>query len=186
MTFYNLLTVTHGADYNSCDADGCMPIHVAAILGAVDIVAYFIAKGQNVDVKDAKGRTPLMLGITKSLFPLTTHNFSALRHGNSIEAVRLLIKLGASMTCVDMEDANTCLHMAILGGKPWMLSTLIKQVGAQNLPWGMTNNQEIVEHRFCRITQVSNFLSCIGVLMLNHHKNQCVDLLGFCYNARKL
>ena len=70
------------------------------------------------------------------------------------------------MTCVDMEDANTCLHMAILGGKPWMLSTLIKQVGAQNLPWGMTNNQENVEHRFCRITQVSNFLSCIGVFFV--------------------
>ena len=65
--------VKHGADYNSCDIDGCMPIHVAAVLGHFDVIAYFVAKGQNVDVKDAKGRTPMMIG-TGMIFLLTSYN----------------------------------------------------------------------------------------------------------------
>ena len=59
---FSSFAVRHGADCNSCDIDGCMPIHVAAVLGHVDVIAYFVAKGQNVDVKDAKGRTPMMIG----------------------------------------------------------------------------------------------------------------------------
>ena len=47
--------------------EGLMPIHVAAALGYVDIAAYFVAKGQSVDVRDANGRTPLMIGNYKQM-----------------------------------------------------------------------------------------------------------------------
>ena len=57
------LLVTRGARLDTCDADGCMPINVAALLGHVDILAYFVARGQSVDVRDGHGRTPLMLAL---------------------------------------------------------------------------------------------------------------------------
>ena len=54
--------MTHGARLDMCDKEGSQAIHVAAMLGHTDILAYLVAKGQSVDTKDAAGRTPLMLG----------------------------------------------------------------------------------------------------------------------------
>ena len=54
--------MTRGARLDTCDKEGSQAIHVAAMLGHTDILAYLIAKGQSVDTKDASGRTPLMLG----------------------------------------------------------------------------------------------------------------------------
>ena len=54
--------MTRGARLDTCDKEGSQPIHVAAMLGHTDILAYLVAKGQSVDTKDTSGRTPLMLG----------------------------------------------------------------------------------------------------------------------------
>lgn len=54
--------MTRGARLDTCDTEGSQPIHVAAMLGHTDILAYLVAKGQSVDTKDTSGRTPLMLG----------------------------------------------------------------------------------------------------------------------------
>lgn len=39
---------------------GCSCIHLAAQFGHTAIVAYLIAKGQDVDMQDKNGMTPLM------------------------------------------------------------------------------------------------------------------------------
>ena len=39
---------------------GCSCIHLAAQFGHTSIVAYLIAKGQDVDMLDKNGMTPLM------------------------------------------------------------------------------------------------------------------------------
>ena len=44
----------------------------------------------------------------------TTLVFAALQHGQSVDSVRLLVRLGASVTEVDREG-NTALHWALLG-----------------------------------------------------------------------
>ena len=57
-----MFPVTRGARLDTCDKEGSQAIHVAAMLGHTDILAYLVAKGQSVDTKDTSGRTPLMLG----------------------------------------------------------------------------------------------------------------------------
>jgi ankyrin repeat protein len=54
------LLMKHGADPLALDARGQSCIHVAAQYGHFDIVAYFVAKGVNIDKQDSYGMTPLM------------------------------------------------------------------------------------------------------------------------------
>lgn len=44
---------------------GFAPIHLASMFGYTDIVAYLIAKGQDVDFPDKRGMTPLMHAVAK-------------------------------------------------------------------------------------------------------------------------
>lgn len=46
--------------FSFCFYLGCGGIHLAAQFGHTAIVAYFIAKGQDVDMRDRNGMTPLM------------------------------------------------------------------------------------------------------------------------------
>ena len=53
---------SRGARLDTRDRDTCLPLHVAAVRGHVDTLAYLVARGQHVDSVDGAGRTPLMLG----------------------------------------------------------------------------------------------------------------------------
>lgn len=55
-----VLLMQHGADPAIQDGEGCSTIHLAAQFGHTSIVAYLIAKGQDVDLQDRNGMTPLM------------------------------------------------------------------------------------------------------------------------------
>jgi palmitoyltransferase len=50
----------HGADPSLRDGEGCSCIHLAAQFGHTAIVAYFVAKGVNMNMQDRNGMTPLM------------------------------------------------------------------------------------------------------------------------------
>ena len=121
--------MSRGARLDTCDADGCLPIHVAAILGHVDIVAYFLARGQSVDVRDGEGRTALML---------------ALHLGSSVDMLRLLVRMGASLSSQD-NQANTPLHWALATAKPGLLHAFLKLAGVGqgkcDLAWDKPNQQ---------------------------------------------
>ena len=54
------LLIQYGADTKIFDAEGCAPIHIASQFGFTAIVAYFVAKGDNVNFTDENGMTPLM------------------------------------------------------------------------------------------------------------------------------
>jgi palmitoyltransferase len=54
------LLMKHGADPLAVDARGQSCIHIAAQFGHSFIVAYFVAKGVNIDKQDSYGMTPLM------------------------------------------------------------------------------------------------------------------------------
>ena len=137
-----MLLVTRGARLDTCDKEGSQAIHVAAMLGHTDILAYLIAKGQSVDTKDASGRTPLMLGKHQEkeeyLIPILSP-ISALYKGKSLETVRLLVRLGASVTSPDPGRGNTALHWAMEGARPRLVSALVSKAGA--LPWHVTNHE---------------------------------------------
>ena len=50
-----------GADVNAANAAGFTPLHGAAYKGSVDIIAYLVERGAEMDVRDYRGRTPYRL-----------------------------------------------------------------------------------------------------------------------------
>ena len=82
-----MFSVTRGARLDMCDKEGSQAIHVAAMLGHTDILAYLVAKGQSVDTKDAAGRTPLMLGEQKQII-LPNNHFCSLQLCTRVTAWR--------------------------------------------------------------------------------------------------
>ena len=76
---------------------------------------------------------------------------SALYRGGGVEVVRLLVRLGASISCADPEAGNTALHWAVAGGSAGSLASLVTTVTSlkysgttayTHLPWEARNNQE--------------------------------------------
>ena len=72
---------------------------------------------------------------------------AALQHGQSVDSVRLLLGLGASVTEVDREG-NTALHWALLGTQDtaggdifrdykWLLSVSVLKLNWESLPHNM-------------------------------------------------
>ena len=55
-----VLLISYGADPSMRDGEGCSCIHLAAQFGHTPIVAYLLAKGQDVDMRDRNGMTSLM------------------------------------------------------------------------------------------------------------------------------
>ena len=55
-----VLLIKNGADPSILDGEGCNCLHLASQFGHTAIVAYLLAKGQEVNVPDANGMTPLM------------------------------------------------------------------------------------------------------------------------------
>ena len=76
---------------------------------------------------------------------------SALYRGGGVEVVRLLVRLGASISCADPEAGNTALHWAVAGGSAGSLASLVTAATSlahsgttayTHLPWEARNNQE--------------------------------------------
>ncbi|GLH03362.1 hypothetical protein R5R35_007131 [Gryllus longicercus] len=104
------LLMQYGADPSIRDAEGCSCIHHAAQFGHTAIVAYFVAKGVNVNMQDRNGMTPLMC----SAYKVT-----------SLDPTRLLLTFGACTSIQDKLHGNTALHWAILAQNHTSISTLI-------------------------------------------------------------
>lgn len=104
------LLMQHGADPSLRDGEGCSCIHLAAQFGHTAIVAYFVAKGVNMNMQDRNGMTPLMW----SAYKVT-----------SLDPTRLLLTFGACTTTQDKLHGNTALHWAILAQNHTAVSTLV-------------------------------------------------------------
>ncbi|KAH9527412.1 Palmitoyltransferase zdhhc13 [Dermatophagoides farinae] len=112
-----VLLMQHRADPSLLDGDGYNALHLAAQFGHTSIVAYFIAKGQDIDAPDTNGMTALM--------------WSSFRN-NSIDPTQLLITLGANLSLTD-RNRNTALHRAVLARNPIAVSLLLKHGANPNL-----------------------------------------------------
>lgn len=105
-----VLLVNNGADPCFYDIEGRTCLHIAAHFGFSAIVAYLIAKGMDVNMRDKSGMTALMWSSYKCL---------------GLNPTKLLITLGASMSVQDHVHRNTPLHWALISRNPTAISILV-------------------------------------------------------------
>lgn len=105
------LLVANGADVSLRDVEGFTALHVAVQFGRTPAAAYLIAAGQSVDARDETLMTPAMWAAYKVF---------------SRDPLRMLITMGADLSCVDATYANTALHWAVIQGNHSALNLLIK------------------------------------------------------------
>ncbi|XP_064869035.1 putative palmitoyltransferase ZDHHC13 isoform X1 [Oncorhynchus nerka] len=91
----------YGADPSVADGEGYRSLHLAILFQHMPIAAYLMAKGQEVDLPDSNGQTPLMLAAQKIIGP---------------EPTNFLMKCNASVSAVDKVNRNSPLHCAVLAG----------------------------------------------------------------------
>lgn len=95
--------ISRGDDIQAVDNDGATPLHYAAYIAHAPIAEILLENGALVDVKNAKGQTPL-------------HEVSGHLHREGDEAtMEVLIDEGASLDARD-NDGATPLHAASIGG----------------------------------------------------------------------
>ncbi|VDK44413.1 unnamed protein product [Anisakis simplex] len=105
------LLVSNGADLHIRDVEGFTALHVAVQFGRSPTAAYLIATGQSVDERDESMMTPAMWAAYKVF---------------SRDPLRMLITMGADLSCTDTTYANTALHWAVVQGNHSALSVLLK------------------------------------------------------------
>ncbi|KAI1232784.1 hypothetical protein IHE44_0006625 [Lamprotornis superbus] len=99
-----MLLLKCGADPSLIDGEGFSSIHLAVLFQHMPIIAYLIAKGQNIDTTDFNGQTPLMLTAQK--------------------AIGLIFN--PSLNAVDNVQKNTALHWAIASGNTSAVDLLLE------------------------------------------------------------
>lgn len=92
------------------DGEGFSSIHLASMFGHTDILAYLIAKGQDIDLPDKHGMTPLM------------HAAARIKQR---DPTQLLIRLGAQINLQNSTNKYTALHYAILNSNREAIQLLI-------------------------------------------------------------
>uniref|UniRef100_A0A8K9WV16 Palmitoyltransferase n=1 Tax=Oncorhynchus mykiss TaxID=8022 RepID=A0A8K9WV16_ONCMY len=90
----------YGADPSMADGEGYRSLHLAILFQHMPIAAYLMAKGQEVDLPDSNGQTPLMLAAQKII-------------GVGISEVNKRI---IECSAVDKVNRNSPLHCAVLAG----------------------------------------------------------------------
>ncbi|VDM97130.1 unnamed protein product [Thelazia callipaeda] len=127
------LLVSHGANLHIRDVEGFTPLHVAIQFGKTPTAAYLIAAGQSVDERDETMMTPAMWAAYK----IYSH-----------DPLRMLITMGADLSCVDTTYENTALHWAVIQGNHSAVSILVKyNAGLVNLNRDNETPRDIARRR---------------------------------------
>ncbi|KAG1676779.1 Palmitoyltransferase ZDHHC17 [Nymphon striatum] len=106
-----VILLQYGGDPSIRDGEGCSCIHLAAQFGHTALVAYFVAKGQNVNLLDRNGMTPLMWSAYRVI---------------ANDPSRMLLTLGATISVKDNVHGNTPLHWAIMSQNNVVMMILLK------------------------------------------------------------
>ena len=105
------LLLVAGAEVNARDAHGVTPLHQAAAINSIDILALLLEYDAGVDAQDDSGATPL--------------HFAALANATATAAI--LLEVGADVNARDHSGA-TPLHEAIVNGMT-SIAELLRQHG---------------------------------------------------------
>ena len=81
----------------TANQDGETPLHVAAAVGSLDIVAVLVSRGASLEAQETlNGRTPLLVAASR----------------RQLKAVKKLIELNAHISAID-NDGNTIIHLLV-------------------------------------------------------------------------
>ena len=67
-----------GLDVNATDRGGRTALHLAAILGQVELARYLLSRGADINARNIPGRTPLMLAVSPEDFKLPSGGYAPL------------------------------------------------------------------------------------------------------------
>ncbi|UJR21184.1 hypothetical protein I4U23_024282 [Adineta vaga] len=123
-----LFLLSNGAQPELMDGEGFACIHLASIFGHSAIVAYLIAKGQNIDLLDKAGMTPLMHAAHKA---------------KGRDPTQLLIRLGASINYQNSDNKYTALHYAVVGNNAEAIRSLLDCSAKTNIR--NADNEDVYE-----------------------------------------
>ena len=135
--------IERGAGVTAQDKDGETPLHLASLMGRVEVALTLIERGADVTAQDKDGKTPLHLasqiGQAKVVRILIecgadvtakdkvgkTPSHLASQHGK-VEVGRVLMELGADVAARD-NDGKTPLHLASQMGQVEVVRMLIER-----------------------------------------------------------
>jgi ankyrin repeat protein len=138
--------VDHGADLNARLKDGkpelgpftttgATPFFLAARASDVPLMKLLVALTADIDVANKHNCTPLMTAA--GVGPLADGDESAGTNEEALEAVRMLVDLGADMNVVD-ENGETAMHGAAYQSRPEVVKLLAER-GADIEVWNREN-----------------------------------------------
>ena len=106
-----VLLIQAGADPLQTDIEGFATIHLAAMFGHSNVVAYLLVKGADVDLPDRHGVTPLM---------------HACQRVQSRDPAQLLVTFNARLNVQDSKG-NTALHYCVAYNNLTCLEILVER-----------------------------------------------------------
>ena len=66
------MLIRKGARVDDKDCSGATPLHIAALYGLADTVNVLLNMNETVEMKDKNGKTPLEVGLGKSISRIRT------------------------------------------------------------------------------------------------------------------
>ncbi|XP_050503639.1 ankyrin-1-like [Diabrotica virgifera virgifera] len=100
-----------GANIQCIDYDGNMPIHIAADMGYIEIIKYFLEKGIDIDIiNESSKMTPLQMAA----------------HRGHIEVIDYLLLNNANLHLKDYQNRSS-IHHGVLGKRAKIVHSLIKK-----------------------------------------------------------
>ena len=113
-----------GGDFPQIGLAGATPFFLAAVTGDVGIMRMLLAKGADPTLMTNENTTPLMAaaGIGRAAREVRTKE----EEGQSLEAIKLLLELGADVNAAN-KDGRTALHAAAFNGANEILRFLVEK-----------------------------------------------------------
>ncbi|UJR28300.1 hypothetical protein I4U23_009546 [Adineta vaga] len=105
-----IFLLSQQADASLFDGEGFSSLHLASMFGHTAIVAYLIAKGQEIDLPDKHGMTSLMHAVSRT---------------RSRDPTQLLVRLGSQINYQNLTNGFTALHYAIIAANRDVIQMLL-------------------------------------------------------------
>jgi ankyrin repeat protein len=126
--------IVQGADVNSKDANGCSPVHIAAVFGFKDVIEVLLRNGAIFNAVDNHYRSPLEITNKKDVINLLAPTKELLEcvKRNSSSEVENCIKAGAVVNAKST-DCGTALHYAAWKGYDRIVKILLQNGANPNV-----------------------------------------------------